>query len=66
MSINSLKGSNETTVTVGAVAGAVVTIFLWVLNTYLLPEGSQAATAEMGAAATVLVTAIIQRLVPAE
>lgn len=61
---NKIPGNNETTVGIGAVAGATVTILLWIVNTYLLPEGATPAPAEIGAAATVVVTAIVQRIVP--
>jgi hypothetical protein len=54
-----IPGSNNTSVQTGALAGAVVVIALWIIGA-LLPAGTET-PAEIGAAATVLVTALVQR-----
>ena len=55
-------GGNNTTVTVGVVAGAIVTVIVTLLNSYVQVEPPVGA--EMAAALTVLVTAVCQWLLP--
>lgn len=56
-------GSNETTVTTGAMIGAAVTVALFIVNNYALPPEAIKIPAEIGAAITVFCTGIGQRFI---
>lgn len=55
-------GSNQTTVSVGLIAGALVTIFVTILNSYV--QVQPPVSGELAAAMSVLITAIVQWFLP--
>ena len=59
-----VPGTNNTTVKIGALCGAVTTVAIWIINTYLLPVDAAPITAEIAAMMTVIVTATVQRFTP--
>lgn len=50
-------------VTSGAIAGAVITLVVWLLNAFVLPASHQM-TPEIAAALTVIVSFIVSYVVP--